>query len=125
MGSPGSKPETCAAGDRAALAAELWDDCDGVKVKSHPFGSGAVHSGVSALEVLHAITPPDFGAHLASGGPCQLAWIHRTVGDNDVYFISNQKARALDVVCSASQITSIGTAPARRARASTPPASSC
>lgn len=98
--SPSLKGQPAADSAVAALAAELWDDCDGVKVKSHPFGSGAVHSGVSPLEVLHAIAPPDFGAHLASGGPCQLAWIHRTVGDNDIYFISNQKARALDVVCS-------------------------
>lgn len=72
------------------LAAELWRDCDGRKVKSRAFGKGKVLRGVEPEQALrNAGVPEDF----TSGVP--LRWIHRTTDKTDLYFVANPSPAAI------------------------------
>ncbi len=82
-----------------ALADEVWGDCDGQTVKSHAYGKGTVIWGEPLEEVLAARgAGPDFQATKASG-PASVQYIHRVVGDADLYFVSNQSGQADVVEC--------------------------
>jgi hypothetical protein len=72
------------------VAAVLWGDCDGKKVTSHAFGNGRVYWGATLETVFAALdTKPDF--EFASSGKTKLSYIHRTDGDAEIYFVSNQR----------------------------------
>lgn len=69
------------------LAAELWGDVDGVRVKSRNFGKGMIINGMDMKEALALINcVPD----------CQLPedhtihYGHRTLGNGEIFFVSNQ-----------------------------------
>jgi hypothetical protein len=69
------------------LANELWSDIDGVSVKNRKYGKGQIMSGLTMEEVFEMIQlppdcklPEDYSIHYG----------HRTMGDIDIYFISNQ-----------------------------------
>ncbi len=69
------------------LAAELWGNVDGVKVKSQKAGKGMVMNGLSMKEAFARIgcipdckLPDDNSIHYG----------HRTMEDADIYFVSNQ-----------------------------------
>ena len=71
----------------AALAAELWGEVDGQKVKSGKFGQGIIMDGMTMNEALAHIdllpdckVPDDNSIHYG----------HRQSGNTDIYFISNQ-----------------------------------
>ncbi len=69
------------------LAGELWGDTSapGEKVT----GKGKVYWGKSLAEVLAGLdTPPD--VELAGASSRSVPWIHRRIGEADVYFVSNQ-----------------------------------
>lgn len=78
------------------LAEELWGPCDGRTACEHAFGRGRVVVGKPLGDVLAAGgAPPDFSA--SSRDPeARLVYIHRRAGDADLYFVSNQRDRALD-----------------------------
>ena len=81
------------------LAEEIWGNCDGRIATEHAFGNGRVIWGRSPEEVLAAVNVnPDCEFTTTRARP-KMAWIHRAVGDADVYFISNQKPRSEDVDC--------------------------
>jgi hypothetical protein len=102
-----------------SLADEVWGNCDGVKATEHAFGKGKVIWGKPLEEVFAALgVKPDF--EVADGetakerraeGPRgrgragivkkneRLAYIHRVVGDADIYFVSNQRAKFEEVEC--------------------------
>lgn len=70
-----------------AMAAELWGNADGVKVKVHKFGKGMVLNGMNMTEALAQINcvpdcklPEDNSIHYG----------HRRLGNTEIYFISNQ-----------------------------------
>lgn len=72
-----------------AMAAELWDEVDGVNVKSRKYGKGRVLNGMDMTEALDLINvvpdcrlPDDNSIHYG----------HRTLGDQEIYFVSNQTA---------------------------------
>lgn len=74
-----------------ANAAAAWDSKSG----------GAVISGKSPDEVLASMkVAPDAVFTSPAGSKPNVAWIHRVVGDADVYFVSNQKARGEEIECS-------------------------
>jgi hypothetical protein len=78
----------------AQLAAELWGNCDGRIVTEHNFGKGRVIWGQPLEEVLHKLkTPPDFTAS------ARLNWIHRQVGDSEVYFVASEAPSAVEAQC--------------------------
>lgn len=81
------------------IAQAVWGDCDGKTVKEHAFGKGRVIWGRMPEEVLAEMdVRPDCEFSSAGGRP-KMAWIHRVVGDADVYFVSNQRPHAVDVDC--------------------------
>lgn len=71
----------------ARIAAELWGDVDGVKVKSRKVGNGLIMDGLTMTEAFAMINcvpdcklPEDNSVHYG----------HRTVNGAEVYFVSNQ-----------------------------------
>jgi hypothetical protein len=68
------------------LAGELWGDTNSPGEKA--VGKGKVFWGKTPAEILRFLNvPPDVEFRgRAGGGP----WIHRCVGETDVYFVSNQ-----------------------------------
>ena len=77
------------------LAAELWGDCDGHKVKEHRVGLGRVVCGITPEDLLAASgVRPDFQTR------SNLNSIHRALGATDLYFVSNPQASGFNAVCS-------------------------
>jgi len=69
------------------MAAELWGDIDGVKIKSRKFGKGIIMSGIDMKEAMATINCiPDCTLPTDS----TILYGHRMVGDADIYFITNQ-----------------------------------
>lgn len=76
----------------ARLADEVWCDCDGKQITEHAYGKGKVIWGKPLGKVLaESKIAPDFEG--------DLSYIHRTVGEAEIYFLSNQKASAREIVC--------------------------
>jgi hypothetical protein len=68
-----------------ALASGLWGNVDGTATKVNHVGKGMVIDGMDLQEVLDLIKlKPDLKAD-------SVLFIHRTLPEGDVYFISNQK----------------------------------
>jgi hypothetical protein len=78
----------------ARLAAEVWGDCDGKTVTEHSFGKGRVVCGQSLETVLAQLkTSGDFQANV------KLNWIHRQVGDSQIFFVANETAFVVEAKC--------------------------
>lgn len=70
-----------------AMAAELWGDVDGIKLKSRKYGKGILINGMEMKEAFALINcvpdcklPEDNTIHYG----------HRTLGDQEIYFLTNQ-----------------------------------
>ena len=74
------------------LAGEIWGDCDGTKITSHPYGKGHVLWGESLAGALPSAS--DFNASQPD-----VKFIHRHVGDTEIYFVSNQQKTDRTVDC--------------------------
>ncbi len=73
-----------------SLVREIWGDCDGKSVTENKLGKGRVFWGRSMEQVLAALeVKPD----MEFSGESRLAFIHRTTGDAEIYFVSNQRDR--------------------------------
>lgn len=69
------------------ITADVWGDCDGVKITDHAYGKGHIVWGRPVDDVLAAAhLAPDF----AVKGEGKFAAIHRRIGEADVYFVSSQ-----------------------------------
>ena len=78
----------------AKIGDEVWGDCDGEKITEHRFGRGKVVRGQPLAAVLSALqTPPDFQSD------ANLNWIHRTVGDAEIYFVANPSDQRVTANC--------------------------
>ncbi len=72
-----------------SMASELWGDVDGVKVKSGKFGRGTIMSGMTMEEVFTLINcVPD----CKLPGDKTIHYGHRTLGNTEIYFVTNQTA---------------------------------
>ena len=81
-----------------ALADKLWGPCDGRNVKEHAYGKGRVIWGRRLGNVLRERgLGPDF--QFRAPRDADLDYIHRRVGDTDVYFVVNRKMRWEKVDC--------------------------
>jgi hypothetical protein len=75
-----------------ALANEIWGDLDGLQRNKHFYGKGLVTWGLPLKDVLSLVTiakDAEFAGTLDSA----VAWIHRRVGDADIYFVANRTDR--------------------------------
>ncbi len=73
-----------------ATAAEIWGNCDGQKITTHAFQKGRVYWGATMETIFAALdAKPDF----EPAGKAKLSYIHRTDGDSEIYFVSNQRDR--------------------------------
>jgi hypothetical protein len=83
-----------------SMAANLWGDCDGKAIKEHRFGKGRVVMGLSPQEVLRRTdVPTDFAAQ-SQPHPEAIRYIHKTLGDTEVYFVANKFFEPENAVCS-------------------------
>jgi hypothetical protein len=81
-----------------AIASDVWGSVDGKSITRHEYGKGRVYWGPSVAEVLAAEkVTPDF-EHNRPRIDTTLVWIHRRLGDGDIYFVGNQKDEAEDVL---------------------------
>ncbi len=76
------------------MATEIWGQVDGVKIKSRKFGKGMIMQGLTMKEAFAMIglvedckLPDDQSIHYG----------HRSVGEGEVYFISNQTDKTQQV----------------------------
>lgn len=80
-----------------AIANEVWGATDGRTVLENAYGKGKVYWGKPLPEVLAALnTPPDFDyskPHIDT----RLEYLHRQLGDAQIYFVANQKNQVEDV----------------------------
>ncbi len=78
----------------ARLAAAIWGDCDGKAVTEHAFGKGKVIWGQPLESVLKEMsTLADFTSSV------KLNWIHRQMGDAQIYFVANGNAISVEAEC--------------------------
>ena len=81
----------------ARIAEELWGPAAAGPV-DRQVGKGRVFSGISVTDVLARIgVPPDFKT-VESIPAADIPWIHRQLGDQDLYFVSNQKNERVQAV---------------------------
>lgn len=72
------------------LAARIWGDCDGQKVKSHSYGKGKVVWNIPLDEVLQGMgVERDFVVEYIDNEDQHIDYIHRATTDEDIYFVSN------------------------------------
>jgi hypothetical protein len=76
------------------IADELWGKADGKTVKENRFGKGLVLSGMTMQEALDRVkVVPD--AKVAQSD--SILFIHRKVADGEIYFVSNQKTKTVNI----------------------------
>ncbi len=81
------------------LSSLIWGNCDGKKVKEHRFGKGKVIYGMSLKEAFALLeVKPDF-SFSSNSKNSDIQFIHKRVDNSEVYFISNQKDQAEELIC--------------------------
>jgi len=78
-----------------AIVKELWGDINGTTIISHKFGKGTVLYGIDVLVALHHLKiTPDYSAN----GADSTLFIHRSSPDTDIYYVSNQQNKPIDLI---------------------------
>jgi hypothetical protein len=81
------------------IADGLWGDCDGRTIKQRAVEKGKIIWGRTPQEVLAATgLPMDFRGHPTTYTN-SLRFIHKLLGDTDVYFVANRFSQPEDAVC--------------------------
>ncbi|MDR2673715.1 MAG: hypothetical protein LBC18_02335 [Opitutaceae bacterium] len=95
-----------------ALAAEVWGDCDGKRVRARRFGKGLVLRGVPIGAALAGgdgvagggigggAAVPDFTYSVngyTGGAAARVRHIHRSTPEREIYFVANLGARDADI----------------------------
>lgn len=82
------------------LAGELWGKADGRTARENTLGQGRVFWGVPLAEILAKMgVPPDF-EWTSRSGDAPVNFIHRRIGDEDIYFVACRRRQPEDVVAS-------------------------
>ncbi len=77
-----------------ALAGKLWGAIDGAGVKENSYGKGRVFDGLALHEVFDRLgLRPDVVFDTAD----PVVYLHRTLADGEVYFVSNQSDRKISI----------------------------
>jgi len=69
------------------MAHEIWQNCDGLKVKRVRYGAGMVYAGTDLKTVFSDLK---VSADLGNLDTKRFAWIHRSAPGLEIYYISNQ-----------------------------------
>ncbi len=81
------------------LAGQVWGPCNGKTIKEHTFGKGRVFWGKSLRDILLSDgLKPDF-EYTGSQEDTYLDYIHRTLGDTEIYFVANRNNRWEQAEC--------------------------
>jgi len=81
------------------IADEVWGDLNGGTATERSYGKGHVYWGLPLATVLDKLNiKPDCDISSRSGD-APINFIHRRVGDAEVYFVANRRRHAEDVVC--------------------------
>ncbi len=87
--SPSLGDEGAGDAEVARIGKAVWGRVDGTKATHGGYGKGHIFNGVPLSSVLQSIRrSPDV---LQDGKPWNLNWLHRQVGDADVYFVANPR----------------------------------
>lgn len=82
------------------IVQQLYGNADGIHITENKTGKGKLIWGQSIAAVLHTLgVEPDFTYNTASGSAA-IHYIHKQWQGADYYFISNQRRREEQVVCS-------------------------
>jgi hypothetical protein len=81
------------------IADEIWGDLNGSTSTERSYGKGRVFWGLPLTTVLDKLNIKPDCDMTSRSGDAPLNFLHRRVGDADVYFVSNRRRRAEDVVC--------------------------
>ena len=77
---------------------EMWGKADGKTVTENKLGQGKVIWGQTMAQVFNGLNlKPDF--EYAASSVAKLLYLHRLAGDTDLYFVSNQQDRRVQVDC--------------------------
>lgn len=80
------------------LAEKVWGNVDGKSVNENSYGKGKVFWGIPVDEVLKRINlAPDFATNHQEHNTFQF--IHKKIGETDIYFVANQLDSCLDREC--------------------------
>jgi len=79
-----------------SIVNQVWGSTNGVGANEHEYGKGKIYWGKPLEEVLAATkVSPDFEYNRPEFDS-ELVWIHRRDGDQDIYFVANQKEHPED-----------------------------
>jgi len=90
VGYPDSDMQVC------ALVDEIWGDLDGISRTKRFYGKGVVVWGLQLSEVLVSLNVPK-DIEYSRALDTNLSWIHRRMGDTDIYFIVNLTDNPQDI----------------------------
>ncbi|MDF7823433.1 glycosyl hydrolase [Pontiellaceae bacterium B12227] len=77
-----------------STAREMWQGMKPGDSGTKPFGKGKIIQGVELASVMDSINLP---ADVSNIDPETVLWTHRQSDDLDVYFVSNQKLKAMEL----------------------------
>ena len=80
------------------IADEVWGEYDSNGIIEHRYGKGKVISGKPLSTVLKEMLIPDF-ENITEGNSDSLDFIHRKIGNDDIYFVANLEARHVNSIC--------------------------
>jgi hypothetical protein len=81
------------------LADSLWGPCDGLAIKENTFGHGKIIWGKELKQILaERGIGPDF-IYTGKNDSTELDYIHRSTGQEDIFFVSNKKMQWAEAEC--------------------------
>jgi len=81
------------------ISNEMWGSIDGVNTVENSYGKGKLFWGESLEKVMNKLDiMPDF-EYTAKNSGAVINYIHRKTDGNEVYYVSNFKRNAEDLVC--------------------------
>lgn len=73
-----------------SIADRMWGNADGINIREVRYGKGRVIWGKDVNQVLASMNVPADFTFQGSNGNTALDYIHRTTGDQEIYFLSNR-----------------------------------
>jgi len=81
------------------IVADLWGEADGEKITENKYGQGRVFWGLSLPSILEKLDVKKDFEFTSLSGDAPIIYLHRTLQDQDIYFLSNQRRTYEDTVC--------------------------